>query len=450
MVHHRLSALCVLAVAASALAAPNPAAAVEGEWGPLQEAGGSTLAVALDDQTTALVSVGGPDDATIYDQRRTAAGTLGPSTEVMTVEGAASCRPVEAVTALSNFAVAVECQTTTGLEDPPTRLVELVWTGDDGWVWQVQAEGVLGSLDYSPQGQFVVFTSNSQYGRAHHVTSYHADLGWRDLKRRELGSTGDDLIAAINDGGSVVALRGAGFEDEPGYWFGGRLRIETYSDTSGKWTQQLVRGYPDGGIDPSGIDLSAGRIMATVVESRSTGQLNGPADRVVVLSGKPSNPRFWSSPRWSRQVLTASAAITEAGVGVSAWQAVGGRRTAKPWFSTWAPKRAVPYVTELKWPTTLTDAAESGLAMDLSVSANGQGAIAYVKHRPGADHSTVAAASFRVGRNGRPRGQVDATWQQPVNATVNVTAAATSSSITLGYLDGPFVPSPLTQYSVGP
>ena len=312
MVHRGLSALFVIAVAASTLATPSPADAVDETWGPLQEADGFTLAVALDDGTTALVSVGGPDDATIYDQRRTATGTLGPTTEVTTVEGAGACRPVEAASALSNFAVAVECQVDTGLEDPPTRLVELVWTGDDGWVWKVQAEGELGSLDYSPEGQFAVFTSNSSYGRAHHVTSYHADLGWRDLTRRELGSTGDDLIAAISDTGKVVALRGAGFEDEPGYWFGGRLRIETYSARTGKWTQQLTRAYPDGGIDPKGIDLAAGRIVATVVESRSTGQLNGLADRVVVLSGKPSAPRSWSSPRWSRQVLTASASITQA------------------------------------------------------------------------------------------------------------------------------------------
>ena len=322
MVHGRLSALCVVAVAASTLTALSSADAVDDEWGPLQEAGGSTLAVALDDRTTALVSVGGPDDATIYEQRRTAAGTLGPSTEVMTVGDAAACRPVEAVTVLGNFAVAVECQAKTGLEDPPTRLVELVWTGDDGWVWHVLREGDLGSLDYSPQGQYVVFTSNSQYGRPHHVTSYHADLGWRDLTRRELGSTGDDLIAAINDAGNLVALRGAGSEDEPGYWFGGRLRIETYNDTTGKWTQRFASDYPDGGIDPSGIDMSAGRIMATLVQSRSTGELDGLADRVVVLTGKPSDPRFWSSPRWSRQVLTASAAITRAGVGVFAWQAV--------------------------------------------------------------------------------------------------------------------------------
>ena len=50
----------------------------------------------------------------------------------------------------------------------------------------------------------------------------------------------------------------------------------------------------------------------------------------------------------------------------------------------------------------------------------------------------------------RLRRQVDATWQQPVNATVNATAGATSTSITLGHMAGPFVPSPLTQYSVGP
>ena len=88
--------------------------------------------------------------------------------------------------------------------------------------------------------------------------------------------------------------------------------------------------------------------------------------------------------------------------------------------------------------------------MDLSVSANGHGAIAYVRHRPGAGHSTVAVASLRVARNGGLRRQVDTTWQQPVNVTVNATAGAASSSITLGQMAGPFVLSPLTQYSVGP
>ena len=270
MVHRRLAALCVGAVAASILVVLSPAEAIKGEWSPLQEASGSTLAVALDSQSTALVSVGGPDEATIYDQRRNADGTLGPRTEVTTVEDAEYCRPVEAVTALGNVAVAVECQATTGLEDPPTRLVALVWTGDDGWVWQVLPEGELGSLDYSPQGQYVVFTSNSQYGRPHHVTSYHADLGWGYLTRPERGTNGDDLVAAISDAGNVVVLRGAGFEDEPGYWFGGRLSIETYHSTTRRWTQRLTRDYPDGGIDPSSIDLAAGRVFASLVQSRSS------------------------------------------------------------------------------------------------------------------------------------------------------------------------------------
>jgi hypothetical protein len=212
-------------VVVSALAAPTPArAVVDDPWSPLREASDHALAVALDEQTVALISTGGPDEATVYDQR-TVAGTDGPRTEVMTVEGAESCRPVEAATSLGNLAVAVECRVRTGVEEPPTRLVELVWTGDDGWVWRVQAEGTLASLDHSPQGQYVVFASNSHYGRPHHVTSYHADLGWRDLRRRELGLTGDDLVAAIDDSGSVVTLRGSGSEDEPGYWFGGRLQM---------------------------------------------------------------------------------------------------------------------------------------------------------------------------------------------------------------------------------
>jgi hypothetical protein len=88
--------------------------------------------------------------------------------------------------------------------------------------------------------------------------------------------------------------------------------------------------------------------------------------------------------------------------------------------------------------------------MDLSVSANGHGAIAYVRHLRGADHSSVAGASFLVGLDGDLSGQVDVTWEEPVHVTVDATAAATSSSITLGRLDGPFVVSPLVQYSVGP
>ena len=83
--HRRALALAVAAATASTLAALGPAAAAGGGWSPLEKAGGHALAVALDDGTTALVSVGGPDDATIYDQRRTASGEMGPRTEITTV-----------------------------------------------------------------------------------------------------------------------------------------------------------------------------------------------------------------------------------------------------------------------------------------------------------------------------------------------------------------------------
>lgn len=126
----------LLVVAGPALTATAPAAAEEA-WSPLQETTGSALAVALDDLSTALISVGGPDEATIHDQRRTADGTVGPATAVLTVEDAEACRPVDAATAIGNVAVAVECRLETELEEPPTVLVELVWTGDDGWVWNV-------------------------------------------------------------------------------------------------------------------------------------------------------------------------------------------------------------------------------------------------------------------------------------------------------------------------
>lgn len=106
-----------------------------------------------------------------------------------------------------------------GVEEPPTRLLQLAWTGDDGWVCKVRPEGEIGSVDYSPQGQYALFASNSGYGRPHHLTSYHPDLGWRDLVRPELPlNTGEDLIAAINDTGSVLTVRSGGYEEEPGSW----------------------------------------------------------------------------------------------------------------------------------------------------------------------------------------------------------------------------------------
>lgn len=445
-VHHRVLAV-VAAVATASFVSPRPAGAADQGWGPWQEAGSHTLAVALADGTTALVSVGGPRDATVYDQRRAPDGEPGPRSEVTSVTGVEDCRPVDAATALGNVAVALECRERTGLEDPPTTLVELVWTGDDGWVRHVQREGRLGSLDYSPGGQYVVFASNSSYGRAHHVTSYHADLGWRDLRRREAGSTGDDLVAAVSDAGDVVALRGAGFEDEPGYWFGGRLRIETYDAATDTWTRRVTRRYPDGGIDPSAIDVSGGRIVATVARFRSTGGLDGLDAKVVVLSGRPGHPRFWSSPRWDRRVLASSAAITRSGVGVTAWQTEHARGTARPWLATWAPDRAQPRWHDLAGRTTLTRAATYGRVLDLSVSAEGRAAVAHVRHRPGAGHATVAASSFRVGRHGGLRRPVDATWRRPVNSTVDVTASATSASLTLGRLAG-YVPSARTHYTV--
>lgn len=436
--------VAVVATSTVAAAAPGPAAGEE--WGALQQASGSTLAVALDGGTTALISVGGPDDATIYDQRRRPDGTLGARTEITTVAGAEDCRPVAAATALGNLAAAVECRVKTAFEDPPTRLVELVWTAGRGWVWQVRREGVLGSVDYSPLGQYVVFATNSQYGRRHHVTTYNAGLGWRDLTRRELGPTGDDLVAAVDDSGEIVAVRGAGFEDEPGYWFGGRLRIETYRDRTG-WTRELTRRYVDGGIEPLAVDLAAGRVAATVVRSRSTGQVDGRDSLVTVLSGTPSAPQSWSSRRWTRDVLNASAALTRDGVAVASWQVTARARTARSRLATWAPRQDAPLLLGLGAPTTLTDAVRAGGGLDVAVSPAGRVVIASVRHLRGGGDATVTATSYVVQPTGDLGDRVEATWQQPVNTTVTSIASDDAASVTLGRLVQAY-PSPLTQYAI--
>ncbi|MDT0186600.1 hypothetical protein Q9S36_41090 [Microbacterium sp. ARD31] len=439
----------VLLVAAMVSTLVTPTAAVAADWTPLREVGDHALAVALDNETVALISIGGPDEATIHDQR-VVAGSEGPRTEVMTVEGAEDCRPVEAVTSLGNLAVAVECRQTTGFEDPPTRLVELVWTGDDGWVWRVQSEGALASLDYSPQGQYVLFATNSRYGRPHHLTSYHADLGWRDLRRPELGLGGDDLVAAVDDSGNVVTLRGSGFEDEPGYWFGGRMRIETYSDARGRWTVRHRLADPDGGIAPGRIDVADGRIVAAAVQSRSTGKLDGRAERVLLLSGTPRDPRSWSPSRWSRDVREVSAGITQASAGVATWLTVGDRRSVRPWLATWAPTRRQPSVTRLGGASALDESVVPGDTLDLSVAADGHGVVARTAQQRGAETATVTATSFDLGARGRLREPSDAVWTQPAGTTVAVTAGTDAASITIGRMTSYFLASPLVQYAVLP
>jgi hypothetical protein len=442
-VRRRLLATWLLVVPGLVLVELAPAVASQAErWTPLQPATDHTVAVALADGTAALISIGGDDDATIYDQRRAADGSLGTPTEVTTVDGAEDCRPVEAATALSNVAVAVECFTQTGLDDPPMRLAALVWTAAGGWTWQVHFSSTLSSLDYSPDGQYVVFTSKNRYGRPHHLTSYHAEQGWRDVRRREIGPAGDDLVAAVTDDGDLYALRGAGFEDEPGYWWGGRLAIFRYDASRGEWARLFARSYPDGGIRPVGVDIAGGRVFAAVVRSRSTGALHGLEDKLVALSGNPRNPRVWKDMGWVRDVLAADAAITSRGVGVVGWQQLDEPRSVRPHLTTWAPQRQ-PTLYHLPWPTTPTDAAGSGRAMDLSVSANGSSAVAVVRHRQGSPRSAVAAAAFKVRRDGAILDSVDATWRrQPVDTTVQVVASASTASATLGRMRGPFVTLP--------
>lgn len=437
--------------AMTAAVATSPANAAPDTWTAPDEVGGHALAVALDDGSTALISVGGDDDATIYDRRRAADGTWGPTRAVTTVSRAERCAPVEAATAGGNVAVAVQCATRTGLEDPPTTLAELVWTGDDGWVWKVKRTASLGSVDYSPRGQFAVFATDIEYaGRPHHITSYHTDLGWRDVRRREIGSSGDDIVAAINDAGDVVVLRGAGDEIEPGSWYAGRLRIETYDRATRAWTRRSTQHYPDGGITPLGIDMVGGRFAATVTESRSTGKLRGLEDRVLLLSGRPAAPRTWRAPRWTQQVFTGRAALTSDGVVVAAWQARSAPGTATASLATWTEAQSRPTVRGLEPTATLTYAVESGVGMDLSVTASGRGALAWVARERGADTSSVRATSFRVGADGRIGERVAASWSRPVNATVAVTAGDGGSSATLGRLLSWGYPAPDSAYVLGP
>ncbi|SEC69344.1 hypothetical protein SAMN04489844_2794 [Nocardioides exalbidus] len=470
---HRLLPALVVAVVGVPLAAsgaqptaPSPdrvvghlRAGAPGQWSPLHPATGS-LAIALADGSAALVSVGGDHDATVFDQRLGVDGSLGPRTEVTSVDDVEDCRVVDAATAVSNLAVAVECRVRTDTEEPPTRLVQLVWTGDDGWVWKVRPEGEIGSVDYSPQGQYALFASNSGYGRPHHLTSYHPDLGWRDLTRPVArGNSGADMIGAINDSGSVLTVRGGGYEEEPGSWYDGRLRIDGYNARTEQWTIKHSRRRQSGGFTARAVDVSGGRFVATVVESRSTGELYGRAYRVLVLSGRPSAPRSWT-PRWTYGVAAGRAAMTASGVGVVAWQAAGKPvpvdeplgaspvSQLRSWVATWAPSRGRPTARRLAGTTTAGDAAWFDRSLDLSVGGDGRGVVAHAQHERDATDWAVTARSFTVGPRGGLRGATEQTWRLPKDPTIDVVAGSGNTSITLGSLVGPGYPAPDVQYAV--
>ncbi|RYB92970.1 hypothetical protein EUA93_00540 [Nocardioides oleivorans] len=474
MLRHRLlPALVVVAVgvplAASGAqpAEPSPdrvvaqlRAGAPGQWSPLHAASDGSLAIALADGSTALVSVGGDHDATVFDQRLAADGSLGPRAEVTSLDDVEDCRVVDAATAVSNLAVAVECAVKTGVEEPPTRLLQLVWRGDDGWVWKVRPEGEIGSVDYSPQGQYALFTSNSGYGRPHHLTSYHPDLGWRDLARPELPlNTGEDMIAAINDTGSLLTVRSGGYEEEPGSWYGGLLRIDGYNASTEEWTTKHTRRRPSGGFTARAVDVAGGRFVATVSQNRSTGELYGRDSRVLVLSGKPSHPRSWTS-RWTYGVAAGRAAITDSGVGVVAWQAAGKPDPTdlplgaspvsqlRSWVATWAPSRGRPTAERLAGSTTEGNVSWYDRSLDLSVDGDGRGVVAHVRHERDATDWAVTARSFTVGPRGRMRGAIEQTWRLPADPTLDVVASRGNTSITLGSLVGPEHPAPDVQYAV--
>jgi len=421
-------------------------------WTPLESAGDNTLPIAQDHGRTLLISTGGPDDATIYEQHRAADGSLGPRTAITTVDEAEGCLPARSATAIGNVAVAVECRTTTGLEDPPIRLAALVHTDDDGWTWQIFGDARLGSLDYSPGGQYVVFTTNSEYGRRHHVTTYHADLGWQDLRRRERGFSGDRVIAAVTDAGAIIELQSAGSEDEPGYWIDGRLALSRFDPVTARWTRLQTHRYPDGGIFGTDIDVAGGRVFATATRYRDTGQLNGRDARLLVLRGGVPHAHIEMVGEFTRGILAAHSAITRDGVGVAAWQAKGDDRLAAAAFLTWSPRRSNPTVVDLQATTKVTNAVGFGRGLDLALQANGHGVIAWVESSRKASRSTVGAASFAIARHGRivesgPRRPVDATWRdRPLNTTVSVSSSVRGGTVTLGRLDL-FLPSRQVRFS---
>ena len=192
---------------------------------------------------------------------------------------------------------------------PAARLAELVWTGDDGWVSRIQARHRLSSIDFSPGGQYVVFASDSEYGAAHHLSSYHADLGWEEHNRREVSSASRSSPPSPT-AAKVVAMRTAGFEDEPGAWFGGVVQLLRYDAVAGRWGKTFTDRFPSGGAQPVGFDVAKGRLFAAYVRSKSTGRLNGKADRLVLLRGQMDGPR---RSRWATGLEMSSqpSAITE-------------------------------------------------------------------------------------------------------------------------------------------
>lgn len=379
------AALIAVGLAATAIA---PAHARAVRWTPPQDTRGPAVAATLADGTTVLITVGGERDTVVFEQRRSPDGTLGERTAIGPVERGAYCAPLLVDVQRSTIGLVVRCQARTGLEDPPSISVEMVWTEATGWSSRDRRRSSPLSVDVSPNGEHVVFTTdNEYYQRPSHVSSYDVVLGWSDRTWAERGVWGDRLVAAVDNAGDVEVARSTGFEDEPGAWIGGAVELMHYDEGTDAWVRDFLRKGHGVGVTDLELDRAAdGRLFGSYVR-----HFGNQEELWVLRADAPTDPALVQAGRRSPDLYSQASVSTGRGWGYVGWQQATARGEYQTFVKRWRGGGAGLRGGAIGAGGTVVPVLQSGLTVSLAV--NGRHLLlTWIRHR--GEQSTTHAYMF--------------------------------------------------------
>ncbi len=377
-------------VATPASSATPSRAALAGAWtAPTLVVRTQHVAI-LADGTTVLFSIGGSKGDKVFERRRTTDGTISAKTLIRVVTGAERCSVGATDVQRDVIAVAVHCYKRDGFEDPPPWSAALVWSAKSGWKSRALPERSVSSLDISPNGRHVAFVGSAFYRDDYRILTWSQNGGFTTVTypQRLLAN----LIACIGNQGQLAGLSTVSFEDEPGFFIAGKLRLIRYSSAEKTWRPEFVRTYSRAGALGSEMDMAAdGSVIAAIVHSTSDGGTEPKNRRVKLLRSAADGTRSMTSVGpWDNEVLTPRLGVSAAGDGVATWQqGTGPQQTT--YVATWpntssAPLSAINLGTTQRFDETTEDRRTA-----LSIAGTGLASLAWFTVEGGVGTTHVVA-----------------------------------------------------------
>jgi hypothetical protein len=375
-------------------AVPGPPTAYAGKarsdgWSEPRAITGPGKPVVLDDGSTIFISVGGPRDGHVFAQRQREDGTRGPRTEIGALfhDCVVSGADAEGMTA----AAGVTCYR--GGEDPVPWTLALVRRGS-GWKQQVLRDAEVVSVDVAPAGFYAVVGTASSFGNGGHTLRWHRGDGFSDLRPPTHDPYSAD-VSAVGDRGQLAVLAVDGFEDEPGFFTDGYLRLLRRSERNQTWRMVYQRDLDDRGLSDARIELDRrGRLFGAYTRSLSTGGRWPREDRSVWLVSQSANiePRLTKASADVQDVLSLQVGQTTRGTGTAAWQLLTHDRRV---ITVFANRQRTGETLRVRMGVgTPTRAVRAGYGLSLDTAGTNKSILSWVAHRQGSGYSVVSSRLF--------------------------------------------------------